>query len=151
MPELARRSGRRQPIRVLWRAVAEREYAATAAAGARFVEWCEPDYRESLASIADPPPVVAVKGHGHLLVARTLAIVGARNASANRIRFTRKISQDLGEQGLVIASGLARRIDTAAHEGALATGTVTVMAGGIDVCYPGETKPSTTVSWRAAC
>ena len=140
LPELARRGGRRQPIRVLSRAAAEREYAAATAAGARFVAWGEADYPESLAAIADPPPVLTVKGHGHLLVARILAIVGARNASANGIRFTRKIAQNLGEQGLVIASGLARGIDTAAHEGALATGTVAVMAGGIDGCYPLENE-----------
>jgi DNA processing protein len=65
-------------------------------------------------------------------------VVGARNASANGRAFAERIARDLGKAEFVIASGLARGIDAAAHKGALATGTVAVLAGGIDICYPPE-------------
>ena len=93
-----------------------------------------------MAEIADPPPLLAVKGAAHLLRRPTLAVVGARNASANGVRFTRKLAAELGARDLVIASGMARGIDTADHQGALETGTVAVLAGGIDVIYPAENE-----------
>ena len=105
---------------------------------ARAIALIEPDYPLALAAIADPPPVIVLKGHAHLLRQPVVGIVGARNASANGTRLTRKLASDLGAAGIVIASGLARGIDTAAHEGALATGTVAVVAGGIDTVYPPE-------------
>jgi DNA processing protein len=140
VPELARRGGQRRPIRICSLADAERELANTRAAGARLVALCEPDYPRPLAAIPDPPPLIAVKGHAHLFAERTLAIVGARNASAAGVRFARNIAHELGEMGFVIASGLARGIDTAAHDGALESGTVAVVAGGIDVVYPPENE-----------
>ncbi|MDP6269198.1 MAG: DNA-processing protein DprA [Alphaproteobacteria bacterium] len=140
VPELARRGGRRGAIRICSAAEAEREVAATRAAGARLVALCEPDYPRPLAAIPDAPPLLAVKGHAHLFAERTIAIVGARNASAAGVRFARDISRELGQLGFVIASGLARGIDTAAHEGALESGTVAVLAGGIDVVYPAENE-----------
>ena len=140
VPELARRGGRRGAIRICSAAEAEREVAATRAAGARLVALCEPDYPRPLAAIPDAPPLLAVKGHAHLFAERTIAIVGARNASAAGVRFARDISRELGQLGFVIASGLARGIDTAAHEGAIESGTVAVLAGGIDVVYPAENE-----------
>ncbi len=140
VPELARRGGRRGAIRICSAAEAEREVAATRAAGARLVALCEPDYPRPLAAIPDAPPLLAVKGHAHLFAERTIAIVGARNASAAGVRFARDISRELGQLGFVIASGLARGIDTVAHEGALESGTVAVLAGGIDVVYPAENE-----------
>jgi len=99
--------------------------------------------RAALAAIEDAPPLIAVKGHGHLLARPALAIVGARNASANGRRFARRLAGALGGVAtaggdLVIVSGLARGIDAEAHLGAVETGTVAVVAGGVDVVYPEE-------------
>src|SRR5258706_16079266 len=69
-----------------------------------------------------------------------IAIDGARNASALGVRFAREMAAELGAAGLVIASGLARGIDTAAHKGSLPTGTCAVMAGGVDIIYPPENE-----------
>src|SRR5207248_3259454 len=88
----------------------------------------------------DAPPLLAVKGDPALLGRRAIAVVGARNASANGRRLARDLASELGRNGLVVASGLARGIDAAAHLGALASGTVAVLAGGIDVVYPPENQ-----------
>lgn len=138
LPELARRGGRRAPLRVWPRAEAERELEAVAGLGARLVALGEAEYPQALAAIADPPPLMTLRGAGHLLKRQMIAIVGARNASASGSRFARQIAADLGAEGFVIASGLARGIDASAHEGALAHGTVAVVAGGVDVVYPPE-------------
>jgi DNA processing protein len=84
--------------------------------------------------------VIAVLGHAHLLARDMVAIVGARNASALGRRLAWSLARDLGEAGLAIASGMARGIDAAAHEAALDTGTVAVVAGGIDIVYPPENQ-----------
>ena len=140
LPGLARSGGRRRAVATPTRAEASREIEAAEAAGARLVALGEADYPAPLAEIPDPPPLLAVKGAAHIMRRPTLAIVGARNASANGIRFTRKLAADLGARDLVIASGMARGIDTTAHRGALETGTVAVVAGGIDVIYPAENE-----------
>ncbi len=138
LPELAKRGGRRKPIRICSKSHAEDEWAATEAAGARLLSLGEPEYPEPLAAIHDPPPVISVKGHGHLFTKRTVGIVGARNASAAGTKLARQLAGNLGEAGLVTASGLARGIDAAVHEATLGSGTVAVVAGGIDVVYPAE-------------
>ena len=138
LPELARRGGRSRPITVCAAAAAEREMDGLAKLGAELIAWGEPAYPEPLAAIDDPPPLIAVRGHPHILRRATVAVVGARNASAAGRRFARDIAAALGRADFVVVSGLARGIDSAAHEGALATGTVAVMAGGVDVVYPKE-------------
>jgi DNA processing protein len=138
LPELARRSGRKQPIRIVKRDEAERELSANARAGAKLVAWLEPDYPVPLAAIEDAPPLVSMRGQAALLSRRVIAIVGARNASANGRSFAERLARELGEAGFVVVSGLARGIDAAAHKGALASGTAAALAGGIDVCYPPE-------------
>jgi DNA processing protein len=138
LPELARRGGRKKPIKVCPRADADAEVAATRAAGARLVARCEPDYPPALAALPDAPPVLALKGGAHLLARPAIAIVGARNASAAGVRLARELGAALGHKGLTVVSGLARGIDGAAHAGALETGTCAVVAGGIDVTYPPE-------------
>jgi DNA processing protein len=140
LPELARRGGRAKPLRVAGRAEAEREIAANARVGARLLCACEPDYPEPLAALDDAPPVISVLGHAHLLKRRSVALVGARNASLNGRKFAEALARDLGDAGFLVVSGLARGIDTAAHAGALATGTAAVVAGGIDVIYPPENE-----------
>jgi DNA processing protein len=138
LPEVARRSGRQRPLAIGSRAEAERELAALARAGARLVAWGEPDYPATLAAVEDAPPLLAIAGRAELLQRPAVAVVGARNASANGRRFARDIALQLGQHGFVVVSGLARGIDAAAHEGAIPTGTIAVMPGGIDVIYPEE-------------
>jgi DNA processing protein len=140
LPDLARRGGRAGPISIAGKAEAEAELAAAARFGARYIASCEPEYPPALARIDAPPPLLCVKGAVHLLQRPALAIVGARNASAAGIRIARELSHELGRQGLLITSGLARGIDAAAHNGALESGTAAVLAGGIDVIYPPQNE-----------
>jgi DNA processing protein len=138
LPEFARQGGRSKPLHIPTKADAERERAACAGLGIRLLAACEPDYPETLAAIDDRPPLLFVLGHVHLLRRPAVAVIGARNASANGRRFAQLLARDLTDASLVVVSGLARGIDAAAHEGALAGGTVAVLAGGIDVVYPEE-------------
>ena len=140
LPDLARRGGRQTPTKIRRPEDVERELEATAAIGARMIAHCEPDYPPLLAEIDDAPPLVCVRGNTDLLTRPMVAMVGSRNASLNGRRFARRLAEDLGGVPLVIASGLARGIDTAAHVGALETGTVAAVAGGIDVIYPEENR-----------
>lgn len=96
----------------------------------------------ALDAIPDPPPVLALVGHAHLTAdpGKLVAVVGARNTSASGNRFARQLAAELGAAGVVVVSGLARGIDAAAHTGALGSGTVAVMAGGVDVPYPAENE-----------
>ncbi|HEV7371387.1 DNA-processing protein DprA [Arenibaculum sp.] len=140
LPELAARGGRSKPLRICSRAEAERETAAVERIGARLLAACEPEFPPLLAHADDCPPVLCVLGHAHLLARPTVAIVGARNASLNGRKLAERIARDLGEAGYLVASGMARGIDAAAHAGALAAGTVAVVAGGADVFYPEENR-----------
>ncbi|WP_018181254.1 DNA-processing protein DprA [Kaistia granuli] len=136
LPDLAARSGRR--VRVAGAGEAERELAALARAGGRFLAVPEPDYPAWLREIDAAPPLVAIRGDPAILSRPAIAIVGARNASIAGRRMAALLARDLGEAGHVIVSGLARGIDAAAHEAALASGTVAVFAGGLDRLYPPE-------------
>lgn len=138
LPDLAHRGGRRKPIQLCPRHVAEAELAAAGKAGARPLFTIEPGYPAILARVEVPPPMLYVKGRTELLQKASLAIVGSRNASAAGQRLARELATALGEKGLAIVSGLARGIDAAAHQAALASGTVAVLAGGIDFVYPPE-------------
>jgi DNA processing protein len=141
LPELARRGGRARPIHLPSRAEAERELAAVEAFGGCLLCRDEPGYPETLAAIEDAPPVLVLRGDARLLERPMIGIVGARNASANGRRFARMLAAELGAAGFVVVSGLARGIDASAHDGALETGTIAVMAGGVDVVYPEENRP----------
>ncbi|NYZ11408.1 DNA-protecting protein DprA [Azospirillum sp. RWY-5-1] len=140
LPELARRGGRVAPLKLFSKSEAEREVGAVRKLGARLLCACEPEYPAGLAAIDDAPPVLAVLGHIHLLAKRSVAMVGARNASMNGRKFAEMLARDIGKADYSVVSGLARGIDTAAHRGALDTGTVAVVAGGIDVVYPEENR-----------
>ena len=137
-PELSLRGGRSRAIRIAARADAQREAEALRAAGGTLIAWGEDGYPEPLAAIHDPPPVISTLGHPKMLTGKCIAVVGARNASAAGRRFAREVAAGLGRAGLTVVSGLARGIDAAAHDGSLATGTVAVVAGGVDVIYPVE-------------
>ncbi|KGM32202.1 DNA-processing protein DprA [Inquilinus limosus] len=138
LPELSRRGGRRAELKPPSVAEARRELDALARIGGRLVAACEPDYPGILAMIEDAPPVLSLLGRGELAARPMVGIVGARNASLNGRRFAHGMARQLGEAGFTVVSGFARGIDTAAHEGALATGTLAVLAGGIDIIYPPE-------------
>ena len=138
LPELSRKGGRRQALRICPREIAEAELEAAGTIGARPIFTIEPGYPPALAAVDAPPPLLYVKGNTGHLTRPMVAIVGARNGSAAGQKLARLFASHLGTAGFVIASGLARGIDAAAHDAALATGTVAVVAGGIDNIYPPE-------------
>ncbi|TAN44176.1 MAG: DNA-processing protein DprA, partial [Rhodospirillales bacterium] len=138
LPDLAKRGGRMGNLKVCPKSDAEAELKAADRLGARLIAWCEPDYPPWLKACEDAPPLLCVLGSAHLLAKPMVGIVGARNASINGRRFAKRLAEGLGKAGFVVASGLARGIDGAAHEGALASGTVAVLAGGVDNIYPPE-------------
>ena len=134
LPRLSR------PVSAMSRRDAEAELGALERLGASLVCWGEPDYPATLAAVEDAPPVLTVLGNPELLQAPTVAVVGARNASANGRRIARELAAGLGEEGVVVVSGMARGIDAAAHLGSLDTGSVAVVAGGADIVYPEENR-----------
>jgi DNA processing protein len=138
--QLARRGERSKTVTPVTRTDAEVELTALQRLGARLVCWGEPSYPSGLAAIEDAPPILTVLGRAELLGGPIVAVVGARNASANGRRFSRDLAAALGQGGIVVVSGLARGIDAAAHLGALETGSVAVVAGGVDVVYPEENR-----------
>ncbi len=139
VPDLAARGGGRAP-KLASRALVEREVEQVARLGARYLFLGQGLYPPLLAELETAPPALVVKGHLSLLDKPAIAMVGARNASAAACRFARMLAQDIGAAGTIVVSGLARGIDTAAHDGALETGTMGVIAGGIDIFYPPENE-----------
>lgn len=138
LPELSRRGGLKRPFKICGPAEAEAEIARANASGARFVGKTEPGYPPLLRHIDGAPPLICLKGKAELALREAIAIVGSRNASANGRRLARMFASELAAGGYTIVSGLARGIDTAAHEAALSQGTIAVIANGIDVVYPPE-------------
>ncbi len=139
LPALALAGGRAEPLRIATRAAAEREMQGVDRLGGRLLFIDGPDYPKLLAMLDDAPPVLAVLGDPTALSARAVAMVGSRNASANGQRIAEALARELAESALVVVSGLARGIDAAAHEGALAAGrTIACVAGGLDCPYPAE-------------
>jgi DNA processing protein len=138
LPELSRRGGGRRTIRICSKTDAERELDHARKAGATPLFTIEPGYPKFLASVDTPPPLLYIRGREDLLNRPSVAIVGSRMSSAAGIKLAQHFAHDLGVAGYVIVSGMARGIDGAAHEAALQTGTVAVLAGGIDVIYPPE-------------
>lgn len=137
LPEVARAAGI-QGYKTCPSGVIEAELRAAKAANARLLCMGSADYPKSLAKLSDAPPMLWAIGDTSLLNRPMIALVGARNASSLGTRMARALAHDLGEQGYIVVSGLARGIDTAAHIAALKTGTIAVMAGGVDVIYPTE-------------
>lgn len=153
LPDLARRGGMRSHVPYPQdRAAAEISKAD--AAGAAFIHMGEELFPDLLAEADDAPPFVAAIGNVSLLRQSALAIVGARNASANGRTLATTFACDLSEAGYVIVSGMARGIDTAAHAGALNGGTIAVLAGGVDIIYPhistGKQEPVPKIGERRA-
>jgi DNA processing protein len=138
LPRLARRGGRIKPLSMPDIEQAEAEMDALDQMGGHMLASCEPDYPLLLAAIDPPPPILSVLGDLPSPPAKRCAIVGSRNASAIGMRFARQIATELGQNEVIVVSGLARGIDGAAHNGALATGTIAVVAGGVDHVYPSQ-------------
>ena len=138
LPEVARKA--RRTIRICSAAEAEREFAGLKRLGARLIALDEPNYPAPLRAIETAPPLITVLGRAETLLKPCVAIVGSRNASAAGQKFAAGLARDLGEAGFTIVSGLARGIDTVAHRASLATGTIAVMAGGLDKIYPPQNE-----------
>ena len=139
VPDLARRGGSKR-IQICPTDKAECELDAVQRLGARYLVLGLGLYPSALAAMEDAPPLLTAKGNLSLLERPMVAIVGARNASAAACRFARGLAHDLGQEGVVVVSGLARGIDSAAHDGSIDSGTIAVIAGGIDVTYPPENQ-----------
>ncbi|WP_298200276.1 DNA-processing protein DprA [Novosphingobium sp.] len=142
LPDLVGRTGR--PYQPAPPARVEAELAAVRRAGARYLFHDSPDYPALLGQADGAPPILIARGEGALVHQPAVAMVGARNASAAAVRIARDFAAALADAGYAVVSGLARGIDGAVHQGALAAtvpgggGTIGVIASGIDVTYPPE-------------
>lgn len=139
LPDLARQAGR--DIRICPAGEAERELDGLHRLGGRFIALGEASYPLPLQAIDTAPPLLAVLGRVESLQRPGVALVGSRNASAAGMKFTARLARELGEADFTVVSGLARGIDTAAHEASLETGTVAVLAGGLGEIYPPQNIP----------
>ncbi|MCA0407400.1 MAG: DNA-protecting protein DprA, partial [Proteobacteria bacterium] len=136
LPHLAKERGR--AVRMPSEREIEDEMRAAARFGVTLLASGEEGYPAALLTIDGPPPILAAKGRLELLAKPGVGIVGARNASASGRKMAGLLARGLGEAGFVVTSGLARGVDTEAHRVALSTGTVAVLAGGLDRPYPPE-------------
>lgn len=140
LPELALSGGSLRPVRIPAEGEISAELDLATKCGARFVAIGEADYPPMLRQTDQPPPIVAIRGDAAVFSLPAVSIVGARNASLAGVKIARQFAADLGKSGYAIVSGLARGVDTAAHHGGLSTGTIAVLAGGIDRPYPPENR-----------
>ena len=138
LPDLAKKAGRRTPFKTATQDSAERELSHIAKIGAHLVPFGSKDYPSNLSQTSDAPPFLTVLGDIAHLTKPAIGIVGARNASLNGKKIAGMLASDIAKAGFTVWSGLARGIDTAAHNGAVVRSTVAVMAGGVDVIYPRE-------------
>ena len=138
LPDLTRKGGLNRAPRIWSRDNAERAFASADKIGARFLCSVEPAYPTLLRQAEPAPPIICIKGDEALFARSGVAIVGARNASALARKFTRQLAREARDDHMPIGPDLARGIDTAAHDAALDTGTIAVVAGGLDVIYPPE-------------
>src|ERR1700761_3855149 len=138
LPDLARRGGADRPGRICSEQDATAERAASSRIGVSLIAPGEAGYPPRLAALDDAPPLLGVRGAVEALMRPMIAIVGSRNASGAGLKFAGKLAHDLSEAGFVIASGLARGVDQAAHRASLDGGTLAVLAGGHDRVYPAE-------------
>lgn len=139
-PGLAARVRGGKPLRLTPGKDAERELDRARRYGATLIPLGDPAYPPLLAEIDAPPPLLTCIGSAAIAGTSTVGMVGARNASAAGRKMATMMAEGLGAQGITIASGLARGIDTQAHHASLPTGTIAVMAGGIDHIYPRENE-----------
>lgn len=134
------RGGKSKPIKIFSKSEAEKEIELLEKDNAKIITYKSLEYSKLLLEIYDPPPILSYKGNVELLNhKKCVAIVGARNASANGRNFAHKIATGLVEQEYITVSGLARGIDSSVHQAAISK-TIGVIAGGIDHIYPSENK-----------
>lgn len=138
LPDLATRGRGSKQIKIASQSQSYEEFARLEKLGGRLICLGEPDYPEALRSADSPPPVISVLGNGKTLSRKSLAIVGSRNSSLSGVKLTRIIASQIAKSDYTIVSGLARGIDTAAHEASISEGTVAVFAGGVDHIYPSQ-------------
>jgi DNA processing protein len=138
LPDLARRGGAARSARICGEDEARAELAACNRLDISLVAPGEAGYPPRLATLDDAPPLLGIRGAVEALMRPMIAIVGSRNASGAGLKFAGQLAHDLSEAGFVIASGLARGIDQAAHRTSLHGGTVAMLAGGHDRIYPPE-------------
>lgn len=139
LPSLAQAGGKNNFV-IANQSACEDEIARCDKIGARMILRCDAEYPALLGQLDDAPPVITVLGNAALLSQPALGVVGARNASLAGRKLAEDFSRRIGQAGYVITSGLARGIDTAAHHASLASGTIAVVAGGVDVIYPPENR-----------
>jgi len=132
------KGGLNREIKICSEKEVEKELENSKKMGAEIILFCEEKYPRLLREIEDPAPILTVKGKTEFLNQHAIAVVGPRNASFNGVAFARKIAADLGDNSLIVTSGMAKGIDAAAHEASLNSGTIAVIAGGIDHIYPTE-------------
>lgn len=138
LPSLTQSAGRKAPLTAPSATQIEDELAAIEKMGATTVAMGEPNFPDLLNHIAAAPPILTLRGNVKQDWSRTVGIVGSRSASAAGQRICKTMARELGEAGFLTISGLARGIDTAAHAASLSTGTIAVLAGGINKIYPPE-------------
>ena len=138
--DFAAQGGLSRKIKILTNQEAEREFLAIEKFGAEIVLFCEEKYPRLLREIPDPAPILTIKGREEFLNSDSIAVVGPRNASFNGLAFARKIAFELGKNSIITTSGMARGIDSAVHISSLVSGTIAVIAGGIDNIYPKENE-----------
>jgi DNA processing protein len=138
LPDFSAQGGLRRAIKIISTNEIETELAKCAKFGAKMLVFFDDDYPRLLREISDPPPIITIFGKKELLNQDSIAIVGPRNASFHACKFAKKVAYELGQNAVTTVSGMAKGLDAAAHEGSIATGTVAVIAGGIDHIYPKE-------------
>lgn len=140
LPERVRQAGGKRPIKITSERQIDTELKETEKQGVRIITFGEPDYPRMLAEADPPPPLILTKGAIHLADQECIALVGSRSASGAGLRMAGDLASALGEQGYVTVSGLARGIDAMVHQMSLTSGTIAVVAGGIDIVYPEENR-----------
>ncbi|MEM6461035.1 MAG: DNA-processing protein DprA [Pseudomonadota bacterium] len=136
LPDMARRGGASRSPRICSKGDAERELERAATFGCRMIGLSEPVYPAALRAAESAPALLTVRGHIDVLSRPAVAIVGSRNASVVGCKIARNLAAGVAGAGYATVSGLARGIDAAAHEATVETGTIAVMAGGLDRPYP---------------
>ena len=123
--------------------IAESQLEQAQAISARVISKHDSVFLDQLMQIPDPPQILYIRGNSALLKEPSIAIVGSRRCSAYGSEISLKVAGELTRFGLVVTSGLARGIDSRAHQGALKAGggTIAVLGCGVDVIYPRENAP----------
>lgn len=127
-------------IKVSSKSDAEKEIDLALSNNIEIIDYTSSLYPPLLKQIEDYPPLLFVKGYSKLLKKSSIAVIGSRNASLLGQQNAFSFAKELGEHGFLVASGMAKGIDTSAHEASLNKGTLAVLGCGVDVVYPKENK-----------